>query len=134
MKALLQLSFLPTSPDLGLLVLRLTLGLAMFFNHGWEKLANFSAKASSFYAVVGNSQTSLGLAVFAEVFCAALLVLGFFTRFAAGILAITMAVAFFKVHGMAMKGPGSGELALLYLVGFLTLMFSGAGRFSADKS
>ncbi|MBL9116872.1 MAG: DoxX family protein [Verrucomicrobiaceae bacterium] len=134
MKSILQLSFLPLSPDLGLLLLRLTLGLAMFFNHGWPKLSGFTRNASNFPAVLVNGQVSLGLAVFAEVFCAALLVLGFFTRFAAAMLAITMGVAFFKIHRMAMQGDSSGELALLYLVGFGTLMLAGPGRFSADRS
>lgn len=134
MKSILQLSFIPLSPDLGLLLLRLTLGLTMFYNHGWTKLSAFSRHVANFPSVLINSQVSLGLAVFAEVLCAALLVLGFFTRFAASVLAITMGVAFFKVHGMAMQGAASGELALLYLVGFATLMLSGPGRFSAEKS
>ena len=134
MKGLLQLSFLPQSSDLGLLILRLSLGLAMLFNHGWAKLMNFSSLANSFPPVLGNGQITLALTVFAEVGCAALLILGFFTRFAAAVLAITMGVAFFKVHAMNLSGANSGELAFVYLVGFLALTFAGAGRFSADKS
>ncbi len=134
MKSLLQLSFLPQSPDVGLLLLRLTLGLTMFFGHGLPKAQNFSTTAPKFLPVLGSGEFGLGLAVFAEVVCAALLVLGLFTRFAALMLAITMAVAFFVVHKGALSGPSSGELALIYLVGFLTLVFAGAGKFSADKT
>ncbi len=131
MKSLLQLNFLPQSADFGLLILRLALGLTMLFNHGLGKFQHFSAQAGSFPPILVNGTVSLGLVVFAELVCAALLVLGFFTRFAALMLAITMAVAFFMVH----KGNlGAGETAFLYLIGFLTLTFAGAGKFSADKS
>lgn len=135
MKSLLQLSFLPQSVDLGLLLLRLVLGLTMLFNHGLAKLKGFSTIAPKFLPVLGSGEIGLALAVFAEVGCAGLLVLGLFTRFAALALSITMAVAFFVVHKASLEtGPGSGELALLYLVGFLTIVFAGAGKFSADKN
>lgn len=134
MKSLLQLSFLPQSVDLGLLLLRLVLGLTMLFNHGLAKLKGFSTIAPKFLPVLGSGEIGLGLAVFAEVGCAALLVLGLFTRFAALILAVTMAVAFFVVHKASLSGEMSGEMALLYLVGFLTIVFAGAGKFSADKN
>jgi len=134
MKSLLQLSFLPQSPDVGLLLLRLTLGLTMFFVHGLPKAQKFSTVAPNFMPVFGSGEIGLGLAVFAELGCAALLVLGLFTRFAALMLAITMAVAFFMVHKAALSGANPGELALIYLVGFLTLVFAGAGKFSADKA
>jgi putative oxidoreductase len=134
MKSLLQLSFLPPSVDVGLLILRLTLGLTMFFAHGLPKLQNFSSTAPKFMPVFGSGEIGLGLAVFSEVGCAALLVLGLFTRFAALMLTITMAVAFFLVHKGALSGPSSGELAMLYMMGYLTLVFAGGGKFSADKS
>ena len=44
-----------------------------------------------------------------------------------------MAVAFVKAHQMALKGPGSGELAFLYLAGFLAILIAGAGRWSVDN-
>jgi putative oxidoreductase len=45
-------------------------------------------------------------------------------------LAITMIVAAFIVH--ADDPFGKKELALLYLSGCLTLIFTGAGKFSVD--
>ena len=131
----LQLNFLPSSVDLGLLVLRLWLGLSLLVLHGWAKLKGFSDMAGKFPDPLGvGSTASLGLAVFAEVFCAALLALGLFTRFAAISLIITMGVAFFIVHkGSLEAGPGSGEMAYIYLAGFVTLFLAGPGRFSLDR-
>lgn len=130
---LLQLDFLPRSTDAGLLVLRLWLGLSLLLLHGWAKLSNFSQLSGKFPDPLGiGSGASLTLAVFGEVVCSLLLVLGLFTRFAAVNLAITMSVAFFLVHKAALSGPSSGELAFIYLAGFVTLLVAGAGRFSLD--
>ena len=80
---------------------------------------------------MGN-EVSWGLAVFAEVVCSVLLVLGLFTRFAALTGAITMSVAFVMVHRMVLRGDNPGELAFIYLAGFLTIFLAGSGRFALD--
>lgn len=130
---MLKMDFVPGSMDLGLLVLRAWLGLTMLLNHGWPKLAGFQAKAAEFPDPIGvGPEISLGLSVFAEFFCAALLVLGLFTRFSAFVLSIQMTVAFFLVHQAALSGPQSGELAFIYLAGFIALFLAGAGRISFD--
>ncbi len=130
----LRLSFLPQSPDLALLLLRLWLGLSMLLLHGKGKLTGFSAMADKFPDPLGvGSQISLGMAVFAEVVCSALLVVGFLTRFAALMLAVTMAVAYFIQHKMALSGAGSGELAFIYLAGFLAILFAGGGKFAFER-
>jgi len=119
--------------DLGLLVLRLWLGSTMLFNHGWAKFANFGTMKEKFPALFGlPPEVGLGLAVFAEVFCSALLVAGLVTRFAALNLAATMATAYFVAHGMALSGEKSGELPFIYLAGFVTLLLAGPGKLSAD--
>src|SRR5687767_10411828 len=130
----LRLDFIPHSADLGLLVLRLWLGLSLLVLHGWPKLSKFSAMSSKFADPLGiGSAQSLALATFAEVVCAILIVIGLFTRLASLTLAINMAVAFAIVHKMVFKsGPGSGELAWVYLAGFVVLFLAGAGRFSID--
>jgi putative oxidoreductase len=135
MLKLLHLSFLPKSSNAGLLILRLSVGLSMLLLHGRGKLLNFSATAEKFPALFGMSSTvNAGLAVFAEVVCSALLILGLFTRFAALMLAITMGTAFFIIHKSSLiAGPGSGELALVYLFAYVTLLFTGAGKFSVDR-
>jgi putative oxidoreductase len=129
-----QLNFLPRSVDFALLVLRIWLGLTMLINHGRGKLMGFGSMAEKFADPFGVGPTvSLSMAVFAEVVCAGLLALGLLTRFAALVLVILMTVAFFLVHGRAMSGPMSGELAFIYLAGFVAIFIAGPGRFSVDR-
>jgi putative oxidoreductase len=45
---------------------------------------------------------------------------------------ITMGVAFLLVHGAKFGGPKGGELAFIYLGGFLAIFLAGPGRFSID--
>ncbi|MDF1823287.1 MAG: DoxX family protein [Verrucomicrobiales bacterium] len=135
MKKLIQKATFPGSHDhlssLGLLILRVLLGGFMLFGHGWGKLATFSEKSAQFPDPLGVGSTpSLALAVFAEVFCAAALILGFFTRAAVIPLLTTMVVAAFIIHG---DDPFQRkEFALLYAIPFLALMLTGAGAFSID--
>ena len=137
MKSIVRCLFAPEASGplttKALLVLRLWLGLTILLNHGWDKLAHFSEKADKFPDVTGlGSAVSLGLAVFAEFFCGALLVLGLLTRFAALMLSITMGVAFSMAHKFALSGPRSGELAFIYLAGFVAILIAGPGGCSAD--
>src|SRR6185369_1725135 len=131
----LRLDFIPASTDAGLLVLRLWLGLSLLILHGWGKLSTFQSLSGKFADPLGiGTQASLSLAVFGEVVGSLLLVLGLFARFAALSSASVMAVAFFFAHKMALKGSGSGELAFIYLAGFVTLLIAGPGRFAVDKA
>jgi putative oxidoreductase len=118
--------------SVGLLILRVWVGLMMAFGHGWGKLAGFSERVASFADSLGvGSHISLSLAVFAEFFCALLLVLGFFTRGVVIPLIINMSVAAFVIHG---DDPfGRKELALLYLAVFAAVFFMGPGRYSIDR-
>jgi len=116
-----------------LLGLRVWLGTTMLANHGFAKLTNFGEMSAKFPGLFGlGSAPSLALAVFAEFFCSLLLVVGLLTRLAALNLAVTMAVAFFIAHKGSLTGEHSGELAFIYLAGFVTLLVAGPGRFSTD--
>jgi putative oxidoreductase len=132
--SILRLDFVPSSPDVGLLVLRLWLGLSLLLLHGWTKLSTFHQMAGKFQDPLRiGHQNSLILAIIGEVVCPILMVLGLFTRFGALGSAINMSVAFFLVHkGVLKQGPGSGELAYVYLCGFVVLLLSGGGKFSLD--
>jgi putative oxidoreductase len=137
MKLILRFLFGPgtNSPaaNLGLLLLRVWFGLSMLVLHGWPKLAGFNEKSKDFHDLLGiGSPTSLALAVFAEVVCAALIVLGLFGRFAALAWAGTMAVAFTQVHHYALSGAKSGELAFIYLGASAVLLVAGSGGISLD--
>jgi putative oxidoreductase len=133
-RKLLQLDFLPRSAHAGLLVLRLWLGSSLLLLHGWSKLTGFTEKADKFPDPIGiGPSASLALAIFAEVCCSVLMVVGLFTRAAAFVQVILMSVAFFIVHQARLAhGPNSGELALVYLGGFVTLLLAGPGRYSFD--
>lgn len=121
----------------GLLALRLGIGILMVSLHGWQKYQNFAQLKQSFpvpkFSLLSswmNSTTSLACTIFAEVVCAALLVLGMATRPAAAVLAFTMTIAAFVI--LADKDAAGKELALLYLTGAGALLFTGAGAYSFD--
>lgn len=134
MRKILTLEFIPANADLGLLVLRVWLGASMLLLHGWGKLLNLLQGKLGFADPLGIGEVpTLLLAILAEVVAAALLVAGCFTRWAALLLAATMAVAFFLTHDMKLKGLGNGELAFIYLAGFVLLAATGAGKYSVDK-
>lgn len=116
--------------SLGLLLLRALAG-AMMLPHGWSKLAASGELAGKFPDPIGLGEpTSLALAIFAEFFCALLVIIGLGTRVAAIPLIVTMLVAAFVVHG---ADPfAKKELALLYAAAFLPLLFTGAGEYSVD--
>jgi putative oxidoreductase len=121
--------------NLGLLVLRVWLGVSIFCNHGMDKLLNFNTYAVKFPDLLGiGSRGNLALVVFAEFFCGALLALGLLSRFAALVLTINMGVAFFIAHKMVLSGEKSGELAFVYLAGYFALLLAGPGRYSIDSS
>lgn len=118
---------------MSLLVARLWFGLTMLFNHGLDKLAHFNEIVGTFPDPLRIGQeASLILVVLAEVVGALFLAVGFMTRIAAAVLVIDMFVAFLMVHKTALNGQGSGELAFLYLAGYVILAIAGGGLFSLD--
>jgi putative oxidoreductase len=117
-----------------LLLLRAWMGLTMLLLHGLSKVKDFSKLSADFPDPLHVGHTaSLALVVFAEVLCSGLLVVGLVTRFAALVLAINMFVAFFIVLQGALTGAHSGEIAFIYLAGYVALLFAGAGKLSLDK-
>lgn len=121
-----------TLSSMGLLILRLASGGMMLFGHGWGKLTGFSDLSTRFPNPLGfGSAPSLALTVFAEVFCAAALMLGLFTRAVALPILFTMLVAAIIVHGD--DGFKGMEKALLFAAPYLVLMLTGAGAFSIDS-
>ncbi len=114
-----------------LLILRI--GIASFMIvHGYQKLGMLTAGGEiQFGDPIGvGATTSLYLAVFAEFFCSIFLLLGFATRLVTIPLIITMITAVFIVH--AADGFGKKELGLQYLLAYIFLLVSGAGKYSVD--
>ncbi len=119
--------------DISLLLLRLAFGGLMIINHGWGKLEKFLGEGPiKFGDPIGvGAEASLSLAVFSEVVCSALLVVGLFTRWVSVPALITMLVAAFVVHG---GDPiGDRESALLFGTAYLVLLLMGPGRYSIDS-
>ncbi|MEM1327088.1 MAG: DoxX family protein [Bacteroidota bacterium] len=120
------------SLDLSLLLLRITFGGLMLVNHGWGKMLKlFGDETIQFPDPIGVGEVpSLALAVFSEVLCAGLIVLGLLTRLATIPLIITMVIAAFVVH-IGDPFPKM-EGALTYLIPYIVLLLMGAGRYSLD--
>jgi putative oxidoreductase len=115
-----------------MLVLRLGAGALILILHGLDKLMHFASKAPHFADPfhVG-STTSLAMSLFAEVFCATFIMLGLFTRLACIPLIIDLSVALVYAHGGHFFGPG--ELAGIFLICFITILFNGPGSVSLDR-
>lgn len=116
--------------EIGLLVLRVGIGL-MMLKHGISKIENFEKAFYTFPNPLGlGSEISYSLTVFAEVGCSIALILGLFTRLATIPLLITMLVAIFRIHS---NDPWDvKELAVIYGLVYLTLYFTGPGKYSLD--
>lgn len=121
--------------DIGLLLLRLTLGLTLLYGHGAGKLAViFSGQEIQFMDPIGIGATSsFFMAAFAEGICAILLVVGLFSRFASFVLAVNFLVILFFHAFIAKDGFEILELRYLYLLPFIALTFMGPGRFALDR-
>lgn len=117
--------------DLALLVIRLGAG-AMMLTHGIPKIGRlFGEGPVKFADPFGlGPEISLGMAIFAEVICAILVMVGFKTRPATIPLILTMLTAAFYAHW---NDPfGKKELPLLYICVFLAILAFGAGKFAVD--
>lgn len=132
MKQIFSTSFNTQLARVWLLILRIcTAGFML--THGFPKLQKLLAGGEiQFSDPLGIGVTlSLVLTVFAEAFCSVLIALGLATRVASLVLAITMGVAAFLVHG---NDPfAKKEMALLYLLIYLTLLVFGPGKYSLDN-
>jgi putative oxidoreductase len=134
--------------SIGLLILRVGIGGYML-THGWGKLQMLLAgDFDKFGDPIGlGKPLSLFLIVMAEFAGALFVMLGLATRFAAVLPVVSMGVAAFVAHGSdpwtmeegyrlfmtgASKSWASKEPALLFLIPFLALVFTGAGRYSLD--
>jgi putative oxidoreductase len=120
----------PWARDAGLLLLRAGLG-GMMLVHGIPKVTGFAERSATFPDPMGvGSELSMVLAIFGEVVCSVLLVLGLGTRIAAVPFAFTMAVAGLVVH--AGDDWDTKEKAMLYLLGGICVALLGPGRASLD--
>ena len=132
MKNLNTTGYNKTLLDWALLALRIFVGVGML-THGFPKLQYLlSGDTITFPDPFFISPTlSLALAVFAEFFCAILVIIGLRTRFATLPIIITMIVAILAVH--ITDGLEKQELPLLYLSIFTCILIIGGGSYSVDQ-
>lgn len=119
------------SLDLAILILRIGASI-LILTHGFPKLMMIIDGNMAFGDPIGlGPATSLVLVTFAEFFCAVFILIGFGTRLAAIPLIINTIVIVLIAHA---DDPFSNkEKGLLFMVMFVVLFFTGAGRFSLDE-
>lgn len=128
------------APDLGLLLIRLGMGLSLFLFHGYAKI---SAGPETWQGI-GSNMGNLGIhftpvfwgfmAALSESVGAVCLVLGVFFRPAAFLVAMTMAVAATRHLSLPPDAAAAGwkgaSHALEFLSVALGLLFAGPGRYA----
>ena len=141
MKKLLSTSIEPIHLSLGLLLVRLIIGVVMAF-YGYEKLTHFNemaasdfwAKEISFLGFTG--KVPLALTIFAEFFCSLLLIIGLFTRLSIIPLLICMGYIIIVVSKFSIISSGDNGIqvntAFVYFMIYLALFLTGPGKYSVD--
>lgn len=127
--------------DIAALILRVGFGFFIAFGHGLGKLMMLIGDGDiMFVSFFGLSpEINLILATFAEFICGIAIVLGFKTRIASFFLILTMLVAIIGVHlndplfQAYAQGGSSMESAFVYLIGFVSIFFLDAGKYSIES-
>jgi putative oxidoreductase len=119
------------SIDFGLLLMRVGFSVGMM-THGYGKFLKVIQGNFEFGDPIGIGPTfSLILAAIGEFIAPILIILGLKTRLATIFPTLTMLVAFTISH----EGDlfSKKEKAFVYLIAFLTLYFTGPGKYSLGK-
>lgn len=126
------MGFLNKLQPLGLLALRLVLGLIMAA-HGWQKIHGGAGHFVQTVSHLGMPGWTAYLSIAAEFLGGIFLMVGFATRIAAAFVLIDMLVAIFTVHlHKGLIGQGAMELPLSLATIAFALLFFGAGEMSID--
>lgn len=116
--------------DLALLFIRIALG-AVFIFHGAGKLMAMD-QTVAFFGKLGFAPFLAYVVTIVELLGGILVLLGFFVEYVGVLLAIVMLVAIFKVK-LSKGFIGGYELDFTLLLAALSLMFSGAGKYSLSS-
>lgn len=125
------------NPDIGKLILRLTLGILILF-HGVHKLLHGIGFIETMVTAHHLPAFFAYGVYFGEVVGPLMLLIGFHTRIGALLVVINMLVALALVHtGQFFSISGSGgyglELQAFYLFSALALIFLGPGKFKVHS-
>lgn len=128
------------SKDTAKLILRLTIGILVLF-HGIAKIQN--PGSIDFIQGLLEAKHLPGFIAYGiyvgEVVAPLMLIVGFRTRFAAGIIAFTLLMAVFLAHldqlfALAKMGGGYAlELQALYFFGALAIIGLGSGKYALGE-
>ena len=124
-------------PDIGLLLLRLSIGGLMLF-HGIAKMRGGLEGIMGMLSDKGLPEFMAYGTYVGEVLAPALVVIGLFTRPAALMIAFTMLMSIYLAFGWAgfelgKHGAPKIELNLMYLFGSVCLVLTGDGSLSVRK-
>jgi putative oxidoreductase len=122
------MKFLDHYSDYSYAVFRIVIGF-MFLCHGTQKLFGLPI---AFPYPLNAMSTSAGII---ELAAGALIIVGFYSRYAAFIASGTMAVAYWMVHGLNDPFPiaNGGEISAFYCFAFLYIATKGPGIWSLNK-
>ena len=124
--------------DLGLLILRITIGGLMLF-HGVAKLIHGVEAIQEMLTAKGlPSFIAYGVYV-GEILIPLALIIGFRTRLAALVFAFNMLFALFLAHSadiftLSKHGGWAVELIALFMLGAIALFFSGSGKYALSNT
>jgi putative oxidoreductase len=120
---------------LALLLLRVGLGV-IFISHGYPKLFTELQRTTEVFTKMGFPFCFAYIAGVLEFFGGILLIVGLFTRISGLLLAMEMAVALVKVHGLLANPMAvhDYEFPLALAVGSFALVGTGAGLISLDHA
>jgi putative oxidoreductase len=130
-------NFLNKYSDAGILFLRIGIGFAFIFVHGWGKIMG----GPELWGKIGGSMANMGI-TFAPVFWGfmaslsefgggILILLGLFTRPASAFMAFTMLTAF-MMHTSKLDPWSKAIYPMEMFAVFMALLFIGAGKYSID--
>lgn len=130
-------NFLSKHSDAGILILRVGIGIAFVFTHGWAKISG----GPEMWTKIGGAMAHIGI-TFAPTFWGfmasisefgggILLIFGLFTRPAAAFMAFTMVIASSQ-HLMKLDPWARAIYPMEMFSVFMALIFLGAGKYSID--
>jgi len=123
--------------SIGKLIIRVAVGGLLLF-HGVDKLAHGIGYIEGMMTVQGLPKyVAFGVYV-GEVLAPLLLLLGWRSRWWAGVIAFNMAVAVYLVHSKSLftlgaHGSWSLEAPMFFLLGALAIVFLGSGKYAVSS-
>lgn len=124
--------------DLGLLILRVSLGLLMLL-HGIAKLTHGVDFLGGMFQNLGLPSFFAYSVYIGEVIVPIMMIIGYRTRIASILFALTMVVAVLMAHAsdlfiLSETGGWAVELQGLYFFGAVALFFTGGGKFAVSST